>query len=63
LRELAGVKEVEREGRGVRLRVRGDVETVERSLRNRPHTVVDVDSTGLSLEDIFVSYVEHGNDR
>lgn len=63
LQTLPDVKEVEREGRGIKLRVRGDVEDVERGLRNRPHPVVDVDSTGMSLEDIFVSYVEDGDDR
>ena len=63
LRNIAGVRGVEREGRGVRLRVRGDVGTVERDLRSRPRTVVDVDSTGMSLEDIFVAYVEDSDDR
>jgi hypothetical protein len=60
---LPDVQEVEREGRGIKLRVRGDVETVERGLRERPHVVVDVDSTGMTLEDIFVAYVEEGDDR
>jgi hypothetical protein len=32
-------------------------------LRQRPHAVVDVDSTGMTLEDIFVAYVEEGDDR
>lgn len=63
LSELPAAREVEREGRGVRLRVRGDVEAVERSLHDRPHTVVDVDSTGMTLEDIFVAYVEDDGDR
>lgn len=58
IRGLPGVKEVEREGRGVRLLARGDVEAVERALSDRPHRVLDVDSTGMSLEDIFVAYVE-----
>jgi hypothetical protein len=63
LQTLPDVQEVEREGRGIKLRVRGDVEAVEQGLRERPHTVVDVDSTGMSLEDIFVAYVEDGDDR
>ena len=54
---------MEREGRGIKLRVRGDVETVERGLRDRPHPIVDVDSTGMTLEDIFVAYVEDARDR
>ncbi len=62
LRELSGVREVEREGRGVRLGVRGDVETVRRALQARPHEVRDVDSMGMSLEDIFVAYVEEDRD-
>ena len=63
LQTLPDVQEVEREGRGVKLRVRGDVETVERGLRERPHPVVDMDSTGMTLEDIFVAYVEDARDR
>ncbi len=63
LHTLPDVQEVEREGRGIKLRVRGDVETVERGLRERPHPVVDVDSTGMTLEDIFIAYVEDGDDR
>ncbi|QIN84889.1 ATP-binding cassette domain-containing protein [Rubrobacter tropicus] len=56
LQTLPDVKEVEREGRG-------DVEAVERGLRDRPHSVIDVDSTGMTLEDIFVAYVEDEGDR
>ena len=63
LRTLPDVQEVEREGRGIKLRVRGDVEAVERCLRERSHPVVDVDSTGMTLEDIFVAYVEDTRDR
>ncbi len=63
LHTLPDVQEVEREGRGIKLRVRGDVETVERTLRDRAHPVVDVDSTGMTLEDIFVAYVEDDDDR
>ena len=62
LRDLPGVRAVEREGRGVRLRVRGDVEAVERVLRDRPYRVLDVDAAGMSLEDIFIAYVEEGGD-
>jgi ABC-2 type transport system ATP-binding protein len=63
LRTLPDVQEVEREGRGVKLTVRGDVDTVERGLRERPHPIVDVDSMGMTLEDIFVAYVEDGDGR
>ncbi len=63
LRTMPDVQEVEREGRGIKLRLRGDVEAVERGLRDRPHPVVDVDSTGMSLEGIFVAYVEDEDDR
>jgi ABC-2 type transport system ATP-binding protein len=63
LQTLPDVQEVEREGRGIKLRVRGDVETVERGLRERPYRVLDVDSTGMGLEDIFVAYVEDEDDR
>jgi len=63
LRALDGVNEVEREGRGVRLRARGDMGRVERALGDRPHQIVDVDSTGMTLEDIFVAYVEDEDGR
>ena len=63
LQSLPDVREVEREGRGIKLRVRGDVEAVERGLRERPHPVIDVDSNGMTLEDIFVAYVEDGDGR
>jgi len=63
IRNLPGVKTVEREGRGVRLRVKGDVGAAERTLRDRPHVVVDIDSMGMTLEDIFVAYVEDDDDR
>ena len=32
-------------------------------LRDRPYQVLDVDSVGMSLEDIFVAYVENEDDR
>ena len=62
LRELPGVREIEREGRGVRVGVRGDVEAVRRALEARPYEVRDLDSVGMSLEDIFVAYVEEDGD-
>jgi ABC-2 type transport system ATP-binding protein len=62
LRRLPGVGSVEREGRAVRLRVVGDVEAVVRTMEARPHRIVDVDATGMSLEDIFVAYVEEAGD-
>ncbi len=62
LKKLPGVRETEREGRGVRIGVRGDVQAVERALQSRPHEVRDVDSAGMSLEDIFVAYVEEDGD-
>ena len=58
LRELPGVRSLEREGRGVRLRVRGDTGAVHRALEARPYEVRDVDGVGMSLEEIFISYVE-----
>ncbi len=63
LQDLPGVKGVEREGRGVRLRVRGDAEALERSLWEGPREVRDVDVVGMGLEDIFVAYVEEDDAR
>jgi ABC-2 type transport system ATP-binding protein len=62
LKDLPDVRETEREGRGIRVGVRGDVQAVERALQSRPHEVRDVDSVGMSLEDIFVAYVEEDSD-
>ena len=58
LRDLPGVRNLEREGRGVRLRVRGDTEAAYKALEARPYEVRDVDGIGMSLEDIFIAYVE-----
>ena len=63
LRQISGVREIERQGRGVRLGVRGDVEAIKRLLESRPYDVRDLDSMGMSLEDIFVAYVEDSDDR
>ena len=63
LQSLPDVQEVEREGRGIKLRMRGEVKAVEQILRDRSHDVIDVDSTGMNLEDIFVAYVEDEDDR
>jgi ABC-2 type transport system ATP-binding protein len=65
LRSLPGVLDAEREGRGVRLRARAeDVESVTLAARERPYAVRDVEVYGLSLEDIFVWYIEEdGDDR
>lgn len=63
LARLPGVTGVEREGRGVRVAARGSVKSVEAALKERPYEVRDVDSYGLSLEDIFLGYVEDGDGR
>lgn len=62
LRDLPGVLDAEREGRGVRLRARGDAEVVARAVRERPYAVRDVEGYVLSLEDIFVGYIEENGD-
>ncbi|MCA1715497.1 MAG: ABC transporter ATP-binding protein [Actinobacteria bacterium] len=58
LRALPDVSQVKREGRSVRVRVRGEVEAVYRALQTRPYPVLDVDGIGMSLEDIFLEYIE-----
>lgn len=62
LRSLPGVLGVEKEGRGVRLRSRGGVESVRQALSSRPRKVLDIDEMNQNLEDIFVQYVEEGGD-
>ncbi len=58
LRSLPEVARIEHDGRRVRLWARGEVEVVERALKSRPRRVLDVDGSGMSLEDIFLVYME-----
>ena len=63
LRSLPVVLDAELEGRGVWLQSRGDnVESVTLAVLERPYAVRDVDVYGLSLEDIFVGYIEEDSD-
>ena len=63
LRYLPDVLDAEREGRSVRLQIRGEAEAVRKILEERPYRVLDVDCAGMSLEEIFLRYVEVGDDR
>ena len=63
LRYLPDVLRVEKEGRGVRLQVRGEAEAVRKILEERPYKVLVVDCTGMSLEEIFLQYVGDNDDR
>ena len=63
LRYLPDVIGAEKEGRSVRLQVRGEAEAVHKILEERPYRVLDVDRAGMNLEEIFLRYVEGGDDR
>ena len=63
LRYLPDVLDAEKDGRSVRLQVRGEVEAVRKILEERPYRMLDVDSAGMSLEEIFLRYVEDSDDR
>lgn len=63
LRYLPDVLNAEKEGRGVRLQVRGEAEAVHRILEERPYRVLDVDRADMSLEEIFLQYVGTEDDR
>ncbi|MGF1470796.1 MAG: ATP-binding cassette domain-containing protein [Rubrobacteraceae bacterium] len=63
LRYLPDVLDVEKEGRGVRLQIRGEAEAVRKILEERPYRLLDVDCGGMSLEEIFLRYVEADDDR
>lgn len=63
LRYLPDVLDVEKEGRSVRLQVRGEAEAVRKILQERPYRLLDVNCAGMSLEDIFLRYVEGNDDR
>ena len=62
LRYLPDVLDAEKEGRSVRLQVKGEAETVRKILEERPYRMLEVDCSGMSLEEIFLRYVESGDD-
>lgn len=57
LRYLPDVTGAEKEGRSVRLQVRGEAESLHRILEERPYRVLDVDCADMSLDEIFLQYV------
>ncbi len=57
MRRVPGVMRVDSEDRSVRVQVRGDVPAIVSALRSLAPPLV-VDTTGLSLEEIFLSYAK-----
>jgi hypothetical protein len=57
LRRVPGVGLVEREGRSARVRIHGDVAEAVNALQTVV-TPATVDTTGLSLDDIFLYYAQ-----
>ncbi|MGZ3602217.1 MAG: ABC transporter ATP-binding protein [Ktedonobacterales bacterium] len=60
LRGVPGVRRVLREGRGVRMYVQGDVAAAVAALRALSPAPAAVDTSYLSLDDIFLSYMQEG---
>ncbi len=60
LQRIPGVCSMEREGRSVRLRLEGDVDTAAAALRTTSPAPIDVDVTHLTLEEIFLQVMEQG---
>ena len=46
----------------MRLQIRGEAEAVRKILEERPYRVLEVDCAGMSLEEIFLRYVEGEDD-
>ncbi len=57
LRRLPGVRQLEQEGRHVRLHVEGDVDTLTQTIQARPYALRDVEVVTVSLEDILLEYI------
>lgn len=57
LRRLPGVRQLEQEGRMVRLSVEGDVDALVRSIQERPYELRDLEVVAVHLEDLLLAYI------
>ena len=60
LQRIPGMRSMEREGRSVRLRLEGDIDTAVAALRATSPAPISVDVTHLTLEEIFLQVMEQG---
>jgi ABC-2 type transport system ATP-binding protein len=58
LRHLPGVHHMEQEGRNVRLRVEGDVDTLVGIIQARPYVLRDLEVVAVHLEDLLLGYIK-----
>ena len=57
LRRLPGVRQLEQEGRTMRLRIEGDVDEITRTIQARPYTLLDLEVVTVHLEDLLLEYI------
>jgi ABC-2 type transport system ATP-binding protein len=57
LRNLPGVRQLEQEGRAVRLRIEGDVDALTPTIQARPYALRDREVVAVPLEDLLLEYL------
>ena len=57
LRSLPGVRQLEQEGRAVRLRIEGDVDALAQTVEARPYALRDREVVAVPLEDLLLEYL------
>jgi ABC-2 type transport system ATP-binding protein len=62
LRRLPGVRQLEREGRSVRLRIEGDVDALTGTIQARPYALRDLEVITVRLEDLLIEYIRGGGE-
>jgi ABC-2 type transport system ATP-binding protein len=58
LRRLPGVRQLEQEGRSVRLRTEGDVDALIGTIQARPYALRDLEVVPVRLEDLLLEYIK-----
>jgi ABC-2 type transport system ATP-binding protein len=58
LRRLPGVRQLEQEGRSVRLRIEGDVDALIGTIQARPYALRDLEVVPVRLEDLLLEYIK-----
>lgn len=58
LRHLPGVRQLEQEGRTVRLRIEGDAEALAGTIQARPYALRDLEVIPVHLEEVLLEYIK-----
>ena len=58
LRSLSRVRQLEQEGRTVRLRIEGDVDEIIRTIQARPYALRDLEVVPVRLEELLLEYMK-----